>query len=189
MRRQAETAQISVRSSRPQWLGRRRGVFLVVWSDRRSSGFLPGMAAASGALCVRSATPRRRLPPSCGSCRWLGSARCCLARDSAGRRRPADRRRGGDLDRLQRRPLIASVAGRSRFRVLTLLSMVFTLGAPPADLAGACMKWPCRRSAARFTCPSAGADALLRRLGPAPDARRGAARIRRLSAPRLRLLS
>ena len=113
------------------------GVFLVGLIATAAFGFLPGMAAASGALCVSIAdtsTPfaaKLRILPFA----WICSAAAALATALAGGEPPLEGAvvvltgfAGGLLIALGRWAIPLSV--------LTLLSMVFTLGAPAADLVG-----------------------------------------------------
>jgi uncharacterized membrane protein YccC len=111
------------------------GVFLVGLIATAAFGFLPGMAAASGALCVSIAdtsTPfaaKLRILPLA----WICSTAAALATALA----------GGDplfegavvvLTGFVAGLLIALGRWAIPLSVLTLLSMVFTLGAPAADL-------------------------------------------------------
>ena len=113
------------------------GVFLVGLVATAIFGFLPGMAAASGALCVSigdTSTPfaaKMRILPLA----WVCSAAAAFATALA----------GGDpliegavviLTGFSGGLLIALGRWAIPLSVLTLLSMVFTLGAPAADLAG-----------------------------------------------------
>jgi uncharacterized membrane protein YccC len=113
------------------------GVFLVGLFSTWAFGFLPGMAAASGALCVSigdTSTPfaaKTRILPIAWICASIATFATALAAGSPlgeGVAVVAIGFAGGLLIALGRWAIPLSV--------LTLLAMVFTLGAPHDDLAG-----------------------------------------------------
>jgi uncharacterized membrane protein YccC len=111
------------------------GVFLVGLIGTAAFGFLPGMAAASGALCVSigdTSTPfaaKLRILPLA----WICSAAAALATALAGGE-PLLEGAVVVLTGFAAGLLIALGRWAIPLSVLTLLSMVFTLGAPAADL-------------------------------------------------------
>jgi uncharacterized membrane protein YccC len=113
------------------------GVFAVGLIAVQMFGFLPGMAAASGALCVSigdTSTPysaKLRILPLSWACAAAAAFATALANGNAWLE-------GGVVlvTGFVAGLLIALGRWAIPLSVLTLLSMVFTLGAPNADMAG-----------------------------------------------------